>query len=111
MLHCFSFVFNVNSHCFFFFFFAHVIFHFSDQDNTSLIESIAVPFALFLAFCIVVSILYMRRKRFSGRRTTKESRANDNMSLPDSEVETSRPILIKNFADHYRLMSADSDFR
>lgn len=53
----------------------------------------------------------MRRRRNSGRKTTKESRANDNMSLPDSVVETSRPILIKNFAEHYRLMSADSDFR
>lgn len=53
----------------------------------------------------------MRRRRNTGRKTTKESRANDNMSLPDSVVETSRPILIKNFADHYRLMSADSDFR
>lgn len=53
----------------------------------------------------------MRRRRSTGRKTTKESRANDNMSLPDSVVETSRPILVKNFADHYRLMSADSDFR
>lgn len=88
-----------------------VLFLFPDQDNTSLIVSIAVPFALFFAFCVVVSILYVRRKRISGRRTTKELRANDNMSLPDSEVETSRPIMIKNFGDHFRLMSADSDFR
>ncbi|KAI8034677.1 hypothetical protein M5D96_012500 [Drosophila gunungcola] len=33
------------------------------------------------------------------------------MSLPDSVIEQNRPILIKNFAEHYRLMSADSDFR
>lgn len=33
------------------------------------------------------------------------------MSLPDSVIETSRPILVKNFAEHYRMMSADSDFR
>lgn len=84
---------------------------FSDQDNTSLIVSVAVPFALFLAFCLIVSILYVRRKRYGGRRTTKESRASDNMSLPDSEVEISRKVYINNFSDHFRLMSADSDFR
>jgi hypothetical protein len=33
------------------------------------------------------------------------------MSLPDSTMDTSRPVLIKNFAEHYRIMSADSDFR
>ncbi|XP_055303935.1 tyrosine-protein phosphatase 10D-like isoform X5 [Sitodiplosis mosellana] len=82
-----------------------------DQDNTSLIVSVAVPFALFAAFCVIVTILYVRRKRYGGRRTTKESRANDNMSLPDSEAETSRKIYLKNFSEHYRLMSADSDFR
>lgn len=81
----------------------------SDQDNTSLIVAIAVPLAL---ICILfVTIIFLRRRRNGGRKATKESRANDNMSLPDSVVETSRPILIKNFADHYRLMSADSDFR
>lgn len=73
--------------------------------------SIAVPLALVCIFVVIVSVLYMRRRRSTGRKTTKESRANDNMSLPDSVVETSRPILVKNFADHYRLMSADSDFR
>lgn len=84
---------------------------FIDQDNTSLIVSVAVPFALFLAFCAIVSILYVRRKRYGGRRTTKELRQPDNMSLPDSEAETSRKIYIKNFTEHFRLMSADSDFR
>lgn len=83
----------------------------SDQDNTSLIVSVAVPFALLAVFCVIVSILYVRRKRIGGRRTTKEARATDSMSLADSEVEINRPILIRNFADHYRLMSADSDFR
>lgn len=81
----------------------------SDQDNTSLIVAIAVPLAL---ICILfVAIIFLRRRRNGGRKATKESRVNDNMSLPDSVVETSRPILIKNFAEHYRLMSADSDFR
>ena len=26
-------------------------------------------------------------------------------------IETSRPVKLKDFAEHYRIMSADSDFR
>ena len=37
--------------------------------------------------------------------------AGDNISLPDSVVETSKPVKLKDFAEHYRIMSADSDFR
>ena len=33
------------------------------------------------------------------------------ISLPDSVIETSRPVKLKDFAEHYRIMSADSDFR
>ena len=38
-------------------------------------------------------------------------RHGDNISLPDSVIETSRPVKLKDFAEHYRIMSADSDFR
>lgn len=44
-------------------------------------------------------------------RKATETRPNDSMSLPDSIIETSRPIRRENFANHYRIMSADSDFR
>ncbi|KAG4079096.1 hypothetical protein HA402_001067 [Bradysia odoriphaga] len=81
----------------------------TDQDNTSIIVAITVPLALILL--LLVTIIFVRRRRNGGRKATKEARANDNMSLADSVVETNRPILIKNFADHYRKMSADSDFR
>lgn len=66
-----------------------------------------------LALIVVVSIAFivLRRRQNCQRKTTKDIRSNDNMSLPDSVIETSRPILIKNFAEHYRIMSADSDFR
>lgn len=57
-----------------------------------------------------MALLFLRRRRYGCKRAT-DARANDNMSLPDSTMETSRPVLIKNFAEHYRLMSADSDFR
>ena len=36
---------------------------------------------------------------------------NDNISLPDSVIETSKPVKLKDFSEHYRIMSADSDFR
>uniref|UniRef100_A0A336MWV1 protein-tyrosine-phosphatase n=1 Tax=Culicoides sonorensis TaxID=179676 RepID=A0A336MWV1_CULSO len=80
----------------------------TEQDNTSLIVAITIPMMLILI--LIMAILFLRRRRHSGRKTT-ESRINDNMSLPDSTIETTRPVLIKNFAEHYRLMSADSDFR
>lgn len=59
---------------------------------------------------LIVFLIVIRRRHIKSRKTT-EQRANDNMSLPDSTIETSRPVLIKNFVEHYRLMSADSDFR
>lgn len=80
----------------------------TDQDNTSLFVAIAVP--LILICILFVTLLFLRRRRFLCKRAT-DARANDNMSLPDSTMETSRPVLIKNFAEHYRIMSADSDFR
>lgn len=65
---------------------------------------------LILICILFVTLLFLRRRRFLCKRAT-DARANDNMSLPDSTMETSRPVLIKNFAEHYRIMSADSDFR
>lgn len=79
-----------------------------DQDNTSLFVAIAVP--LLLILILFMAMMVLRRRRFGCKRAL-DARANDNMSLPDSTMETSRPVLIKNFAEHYRLMSADSDFR
>ncbi|XP_058454962.1 tyrosine-protein phosphatase 10D isoform X2 [Malaya genurostris] len=79
------------------------------QDNTSLIVSITIP--LFIILLLVGTLLFLRRRRHTGRKKATEQRANDNMSLPDSTMETSRPVLVTNFSEHYRLMSADSDFR
>lgn len=59
---------------------------------------------------LCMTIIFLKRRRYGCKRAL-DARANDNMSLPDSTMETSRPVLIKNFAEHYRLMSADSDFR
>ena len=31
--------------------------------------------------------------------------------MPDSVIETSKPVKLKGFSQHYRIMSADSDFQ
>jgi receptor-type tyrosine-protein phosphatase beta len=80
----------------------------TDQDNTNIILGVLIPLILFGILFLV--IIYIRRRRSAGRKAT-DTRTNDNMSLPDSVIETSRPVRIENFANHYRLMSADSDFR
>ncbi|XP_060530895.1 tyrosine-protein phosphatase 10D-like isoform X2 [Cylas formicarius] len=81
----------------------------TDQDNTPVILGVVIP--IILVSLLFVTIIFIRRRRSAGRKGMVESRTNDNMSLPDSVIETSRPVRIDNFANHYRLMSADSDFR
>ncbi|KAF5292505.1 hypothetical protein FQR65_LT01650 [Abscondita terminalis] len=80
----------------------------TDQDNTPIILGVILPIVLIAL--LFITIIIIRRRRAAGRKAT-ESRTNDNMSLPDSVIETSRPIRIENFSNHYRVMSADSDFR
>ncbi|XP_015595077.1 tyrosine-protein phosphatase 10D isoform X2 [Cephus cinctus] len=80
----------------------------TDKDNTAIIVGVTVPIVLLLSLLGIG--LIVRRRRSQGRKTT-ETRTSDNLSLPDSVIETSRPIRVENFAEHYRIMSADSDFR
>ncbi|KAH1027883.1 hypothetical protein HUJ05_001314 [Dendroctonus ponderosae] len=81
----------------------------TDQDNTPIILGVVIPIVL---ICLLfVMIIFIRRRRSAGRKGMVESRNNDSTSLPDSVIETSRPVRIENFANHYRIMSADSDFR
>ncbi|XP_076636753.1 protein tyrosine phosphatase 10D isoform X3 [Colletes latitarsis] len=80
----------------------------TDKDNTAIIVGVTVPIVLLLTLLGIG--LLVRRRRSQGRKTT-ETRTSDNLSLPDSVIETSRPIKIEDFAEHYRTMSADSDFR
>ncbi|XP_043667862.1 tyrosine-protein phosphatase 10D isoform X4 [Vespula pensylvanica] len=80
----------------------------ADKDNTAIIVGVTVPIVLLLSLLGIG--LLVRRRRSQGRKTT-ETRATDNLSLPDSVIETSRPIKVEDFSEHYRNMSADSDFR
>ncbi|XP_015117197.1 tyrosine-protein phosphatase 10D isoform X2 [Diachasma alloeum] len=80
----------------------------TDKDNTTIIVGVTVPIVLLLT---MLGIGLLVRRHRNQRRKITEPRATDNLSLPDSVIETSRPIRVENFAEHYRIMSADSDFR
>ena len=58
---------------------------FSDQDNTALVVAGTIAFSLLMV--VVFTLVLLRRKRAAARRTT-DNRASDNMSLPDSIIET-----------------------
>lgn len=79
----------------------------TDRDNTPLLVGVSVPLVLIGVVCAVCFVL--KKKRALIKKAT-ESR-NDSMSLPESIIEISRPVRLENFAEHYRIMAADSDFR
>ena len=81
----------------------------TDHDNTWLILTLIIPLVLIVVF--VACLLYVRRRRSFGKRTKKGGTHDDTASLPESIIEPTRPVKLKDFAEHYRKMSADSDFR
>jgi len=86
----------------------------TDPDNTAILVGITVPIVLLVLILLAFVLL---RKLHCG--SCNKSAAHhvgrgppvDSISLPDSVIETSRPVKLKDFAEHYRIMSADSDFR
>uniref|UniRef100_A0A646QCN0 protein-tyrosine-phosphatase n=1 Tax=Hemiscolopendra marginata TaxID=943146 RepID=A0A646QCN0_9MYRI len=86
----------------------------TDKDNTSvIIVAVVVPLIILLTAIIAIILL---KKRRGGPFTKKTSKRNvpgkeDSLSIPESIIETSRPVKLKDFPEHFRLMSADSDFR
>ncbi|RWS14201.1 tyrosine-protein phosphatase 10D-like protein, partial [Dinothrombium tinctorium] len=89
----------------------------TDPDNTALLLGIFLPLSFLLMLAMVVFLL--RYKRVSPFRRIKKAPKTlhhingkeDTMSISESELVTSRPIKLKDFSEHYRIMSADSDFR
>lgn len=86
----------------------------TDPDNTAFLVGIIIPIIILVLVALV--IIGIRRMRHKGpsclkRRLPGDMRHSDNISLPDSVIETSKPVKLKDFAEHYRIMSADSDFR
>ncbi|XP_053210085.1 LOW QUALITY PROTEIN: tyrosine-protein phosphatase 10D-like [Panonychus citri] len=92
----------------------------TDPDNTALYVGIFLPLCLLILLGFIVLVL--KRKRlgpFSSRIIKNPNKSSvphmggkeDALSIAESEIITSRPIKLKDFSEHYRLMSADSDFR
>lgn len=94
----------------------------TDADNTAIFVGIFLPFT-FLTLLAVTMIFLKQRQlgpftRVQKSNTRKMLTANinngfkdDTISINIRELHTSRPVKLTNFADHYREMSADSDFR
>ncbi|KAI2798555.1 hypothetical protein BLOT_010530 [Blomia tropicalis] len=98
----------------------------TDPDHTAIYLSIFAPFTFIIL--ILVIFFYLRHNRLGpfgkigklngiangkgSHSTNVHGHDGDTLSIMGAaELITSRPIKLSNFADHFRLMSADSDFR
>lgn len=92
----------------------------TDPDNTALIVGISLPLSLLALLAII--ILYLKHRKLGPFHSKQHGRKtglglgpigrdlHDTMSIPEIEI-SSRPIKLKDFSEHFRHMSADSDFR
>uniref|UniRef100_T1JB95 protein-tyrosine-phosphatase n=1 Tax=Strigamia maritima TaxID=126957 RepID=T1JB95_STRMM len=86
----------------------------TERDNTSIIvAAVLVPLMLLIGAILIIVLLRRRRKTPFAKKTSKRNIAGkeDSLSIPESIIDTSRPSKLKEFPEHFRLMSADSDFR
>ncbi|GFY75034.1 tyrosine-protein phosphatase 10D [Trichonephila inaurata madagascariensis] len=84
----------------------------TETDNTAMLAGITVSLVLILL--LITIVLVVRRKKRNGpfaKKVADGHSKDDSMSIPESEIITSRPVKLKDFPDHYRFLSADSDFR
>lgn len=95
----------------------------TDADNTAIFVGIFLP--LTLLTLLAVTMIFMKQRQLGP--FTKAHKSNIRKVLPGGnlnsaykddiisinirELHTSRPVELKNFACHFREMSADSDFR
>ncbi|CAL4061233.1 unnamed protein product, partial [Meganyctiphanes norvegica] len=82
----------------------------TDSESSNIGVAVAIPVVLLVLIVVVVVIMRRRRVCLIPNRSTDHIRKDDVHSLSDSIIETSRPVKLKDFAEHYRFMSADSDF-
>ncbi|KAG8193889.1 hypothetical protein JTE90_011449 [Oedothorax gibbosus] len=90
--------------------FADTVFSFTVQtesDGRALLAGVLVPVCVLLT-CLGLALLW-RKKRTAAPFAKKA--AKNGPAAPDTEQLTSRSVKLRDFPDHYRLMSADSDFR
>ena len=87
----------------------------TDPDNTAILVGITVPIIILVLVLLAFVVLRKLRcdpcAKSGGHHGVGRDHPADLVSLPDSVIETSRPVKLKDFAEHYRIMSADSDFR
>lgn len=95
----------------------------TDADNTAIFVGIFLP--LTLLTLLAVTMIFMKQRQLGP--FTKAHKSNnrkmlsggslnggykdDNISINIRELHASRPVDLRNFANHFREMSADSDFR
>nr|XP_045582718.1 tyrosine-protein phosphatase 10D-like isoform X1 [Procambarus clarkii] len=90
-------------------YFSHPITTEFESRNVGL--SVAVPVLVLVLVVVVVIIMRRRRVCLFPKKTMDPNRKDGDMhSLPDSLIETSRPVKLKDFAAHYRFMAADSEY-
>ena len=87
----------------------------TDPDNTAIYLGISLPLVFLLLLAAIV--IFLKQRRLGPFSLTKKasnihhSGKEDNLSIAESELITTRPIKLCNFGEHFRIMSADSDFR
>ncbi|XP_076062887.1 protein tyrosine phosphatase 10D [Oratosquilla oratoria] len=72
--------------------------------------AVAIP-VLLVVFAVVMLLLLRRRRVGPCVKNPADHGIDDALSIPESMINTSRPVKMRDFAEHYRMMSADSDFR
>ncbi|XP_034475504.1 tyrosine-protein phosphatase 10D isoform X1 [Drosophila innubila] len=83
----------------------------TDRDDV-LWLGILLASGLFVVCVGLVLGYYRYRCNSMNRPSNKLTRMQDELTaLPEGYIEPNRPVHVKDFAEHYRLMSADSDFR
>ena len=75
------------------------------------LDSNIILVLVLLAFVVLRKLHCAPCAKSGGHHGVGRDHPADLVSLPDSVIETSRPVKLKDFAEHYRIMSADSDFR
>ncbi|XP_076324345.1 tyrosine-protein phosphatase 10D-like isoform X1 [Tachypleus tridentatus] len=83
----------------------------TDPNNTALIAGVLVPLFLLAAMGIILIIIYRHRFRPFVKKTNDVFGKEDAFSINESEIIISRPIKLRDFAEHFKIMSADSEFR
>lgn len=95
----------------------------TDADNTAIFVGIFLP--LTLLTLLAVTMIFMKQRQLgpftkAHKNNLRKVHPNGNpnlaykeeaISINIRELHTSRPVDLKNFANHFREMSADSDFR